>query len=154
MFLDVPAAIHEKLTTNDTIKKMAKMNNGKSPARCFGQDLMRGEHNVGERKTPPGLTWVGGGREYEDLDETSRKDFAAGQSGTSIFDPVLCELAYRWFCPAGGTVLDPFAGGSVRGVVASKVGLKYIGVELREEQVEANRVQGDKICAGDPFPPV
>jgi len=22
--------------------------------------------------------------------------------GTSIFDPVLCECAYRWFCPAGG----------------------------------------------------
>jgi len=39
-------------------------------------------------------------------------------------------------------------------VVASKVGLQYIGVELREEQVEANRVQGAKICAGDPSPPV
>lgn len=22
--------------------------------------------------------------------------------GTSIFDPVLCEVAYRWFCPEGG----------------------------------------------------
>ena len=42
------------------------------------------------------------------------------QSGTSIFDPVLCELAYRWFCPPGGTVLDPFAGGSVRGIVSSR----------------------------------
>lgn len=30
--------------------------------------------------------------------------------------PVLCELAYRWFCLAGGLVLDPFAGGSVRGI--------------------------------------
>ena len=27
-------------------------------------------------------------------------------SGTSIFDPVLCELAYRWFSPVGGLVLD------------------------------------------------
>lgn len=62
-------------------------------------------------------------------------------SGTSIFDPVLCELAYRWFCPKGGSVLDPFAGGSVRGVVASHVGLKYHGVELRQEQVDANQQQ-------------
>ena len=31
-------------------------------------------------------------------------------SGTSIFDPVLCEIAYRWFSPAGGLILDPFAG--------------------------------------------
>lgn len=72
-------------------------------------------------------------------------------TGTSIFDPVLCELAYRWFCPQGGTILDPFAGGSVRGIVASKLGRQYIGVELRAEQVDANRAQGDAICA-DPQP--
>lgn len=72
-------------------------------------------------------------------------------SGTSIFDPVLCELAYRWFCPPGGLVLDPFAGGSVRGVVASKLGRPYIGIELRAEQVAANMAQGDKLC-GVPSP--
>jgi hypothetical protein len=31
---------------------------------------------------------------------------------------VLCEIAYRWFSPPGGLILDPFAGGSVRGIVA------------------------------------
>jgi hypothetical protein len=72
---------------------------------------------------------------------------ASGQSGTSIFDPVLCELAYRWFAPQGGLVLDPFAGGSVRGVVASLLGLRYVGIDLRGEQVEANREQGAKLCA-------
>lgn len=70
-------------------------------------------------------------------------------SGTSIFDPVLCELVYRWFCPLAGTVLDPFAGGSVRGIVAAKLGLQYVGCELRQEQVEANRAQASEICAGD-----
>ncbi len=74
-------------------------------------------------------------------------------SGTSIFDPVLCELAYRWFSPEGGTVLDPFAGGSVRGIVAAKLGRQYIGHELREEQVAANRRQADEICADDALPP-
>lgn len=72
-------------------------------------------------------------------------------SGTSIFDPVLCELAYSWFCPPGGTILDPFAGGSVRGVVASRLGRQYVGVELREEQVAANKAQGDELCS-DPMP--
>ena len=71
-------------------------------------------------------------------------------SGTSIFDPVLCELAYRWFSPAGGTVLDPFAGGSVRGIVASHCGRQYIGMDLRAEQIEANRAQAD--VARDPQP--
>lgn len=72
-------------------------------------------------------------------------------NGTSIFDPVLCELAYRWFCPVGGLVIDPFAGGSVRGIVASRLGRRYIGVDLRPEQIEANRKQAAKICS-DPFP--
>jgi DNA modification methylase len=72
-------------------------------------------------------------------------------SGTSIFDPVLSELAYRWFCPPGGLVLDPFAGGSVRGIVASKLGRQYVGIELRPEQIAANRAQAEAIC-GDPMP--
>ena len=67
--------------------------------------------------------------------------FAERGGGTSIFDPVLCELAYRWFCPPAGLVLDPFAGGSVRGIVASRLGRPYIGVDLRPEQIAANRKQ-------------
>jgi DNA modification methylase len=66
---------------------------------------------------------------------------SSDQSGTSIFDPVLCELAYRWFCPQGGNILDPFAGGSVRGIVASHLGRAYHGCELRAEQVAANAAQ-------------
>lgn len=70
-------------------------------------------------------------------------------SGTSIFDPVLCELAYRWFCPPGGVVLDPFAGGSVRGIIASKLGHPYVGIDLSARQLEANRVQAATICADE-----
>lgn len=60
------------------------------------------------------------------------------QSGTSIFDPVLCELAYRWFCPPAGRILDPFAGGSVRGIVAARLGRHYTGIDLRADQIQAN----------------
>lgn len=62
-------------------------------------------------------------------------------SGTSVFDPVLCEALYSWFCHPGGVVLDPFAGGSVRGVVAALMGRRYFGCDLRAEQVEANVAQ-------------
>lgn len=72
-------------------------------------------------------------------------DGSQGESGTSIFDPVLCEVAYRWFCPTGGHVLDPFAGGSVRGIVAAKLGLQYTGVDLRGEQCRANEEQAQAI---------
>jgi DNA modification methylase len=85
--------------------------------------------------------------------EACKKGYASDSAelaGTSIFDPVLCELAYSWFCPKDGMVLDPFAGGSVRGIVASQLGRKYVGVELRAEQVAANKAQ-QEICSG-PIP--
>jgi len=119
------------------------------------------------------LTWVKGAR--ENLDDTSRKNLAAGrqpamgnlpinsvfapsedagneqsQTGTSIFDPVLCELAYKWFCPPGGSILDPFAGGSVRGIVAAILGYQYTGIDLRPEQVAANKQQADRILTRGP----
>jgi DNA modification methylase len=62
-------------------------------------------------------------------------------SDTSIFDPVLCELMYRWFCKDNGTIIDPFAGGSVRGIVANYLGYRYTGIEIRQEQVDSNREQ-------------
>lgn len=62
-------------------------------------------------------------------------------TGTSIFDPVLCELMYHWFCEPQGMILDPFAGGSVRGIVANYLSYKYTGLELRQEQVDNNREQ-------------
>ncbi len=68
------------------------------------------------------------------------------ESGTSIFDPVLCELAYRWFCPPGGSVLDPFAGGSVRGLMAAMLGRSYAGNDLSAEQVKANGEQADEFA--------
>jgi hypothetical protein len=65
---------------------------------------------------------------------------------TSVFDPVLCELVYRWFLPdakdgAPLRVLDPMCGGSVRGAVAAALGCDYTGVDLRQEQVDANVLQ-------------
>lgn len=57
---------------------------------------------------------------------------------TSVFDPVLCEIVYKWFCTTGGKIYDCFAGGSVRGIIASKLGYEYHGIDLRQEQIEAN----------------
>lgn len=82
--------------------------------------------------------------------ELGRKENLTGFKGlltkdgyTSIFDPVLCEAIYKWFGIPNGTVLDPFAGGSVRGIVAGWSGLEYFGNDLSAEQVEENRRQAD-----------
>ena len=65
--------------------------------------------------------------------------------GTSIFDPVLCELAYKWFNIPNGKILDCFAGGSVRGIVAAKLGYEYLGNDLRREQIEANKINAKEV---------
>ena len=72
--------------------------------------------------------------------------YAANCKNTvSVFDPVLCEMMYRWFGIPGGKIFDPFAGGSVRGVVAAALGYEYIGIDLRREQVEANEQNAEDI---------
>ena len=71
---------------------------------------------------------------------STAKIAAVGDAATA-FDPVLAELCYRWFCPPGGMVVDPFAGGSTRGIVAGLLGRRYHGIELRREQVYANEAQ-------------
>jgi len=60
----------------------------------------------------------------------------------SIFDPALCEVLYNWFCVDGKEILDPFAGGSVRGIVANYLGYNYTGIDIRQEQIDSNREQG------------
>ena len=64
-------------------------------------------------------------------------------SEVSIFDPVLCETMYTWFCMPHG---------SVRGIVASYKHMKYTGFDIRPEQVEANEKQ-KQICDGNEYAP-
>ncbi len=95
---------------------------------------------VGRKEDMAGASW--GAAWMEKHGDGSKRD----TNGTSVFDPLMCELAYRWFSPAGGQVVDPFAGGSVRGIVAGALGRHYWGCDLRPEQIAANQVQADDIA--------
>jgi DNA modification methylase len=98
-------------------------------------------------RTTGGNNCIGEWRHREtEQAESTQKMMAAGDG--VLFDPVLCELAYRWFCEEGGMVLDPFAGGSVRGIVAEMLNRRYYGIDLRQEQIEANKAQAAGICPG------
>ena len=117
------------------------------------QDYFRSENKARGFRTAAAIPGGGGGV-YGSGGEVggfvADGESIATASGTSVFDPVLCELAYKWFCPPGGQVLDPFCGGSVRGIVASLMGRRYFGVDLSAPQVAANRAQLD--IAAEPFP--
>jgi hypothetical protein len=90
-------------------------------------------------------------KEFEDnyLSDYIPKDSRLAYTDTgailSIFDPVLCEIAYKWFCPNNGVIFDPIAGGSVRGIIAGFLGYQYTGIDLRNEQIEANYKQKELI---------
>ena len=107
--------------------------------RTYGQDMLRGEYHGIDGTGSIGRRFRHGG--------AKEPTEAGGGGGTSIFDPVLCELAYAWFCPPGGLVLDPFAGGSVRGIVAAYMGRRYFGIDLSKAQLDANRAQAAHIAA-------
>lgn len=79
--------------------------------------------------------------EWDEILEYAKKRGLHIYKGASVFDPVICEVAYRWFVMDGGSILDPFAGGSVRGIVAGILGYNYLGIDLRADQVDANRQQ-------------
>jgi len=81
-----------------------------------------------------------GTKNYSNKEEYNDKE--STKLNTSIFDPALCEVLYHWFFPQNGTILDPFAGGSVRGIVANYLGYKYTGIDIRQEQIDSNREQG------------
>jgi DNA modification methylase len=55
----------------------------------------------------------------------------------SVFDPAVCTWIMNCFAPQHGMCFDPFAGGGTRAIIASKFGLAYLGVEIRNEECEA-----------------
>ena len=128
--------------TNERTNERLSPGRSRWPDSKIGKDgkFARKDLHMGTNKLAPGGTekntaWIG----------VDGGDGNEGATGTSIFDPTLCELVYRWFCFPRGRVLDPFAGGSVRGIVAALLGLFYTGVELSKGQIAANRKQAKEI---------
>lgn len=57
----------------------------------------------------------------------------------SVFPAPLCEwIILRYGGPTGGLILDAFAGGPPRAIVSALMGYKYIGYDIRQEQIDEN----------------
>ena len=57
----------------------------------------------------------------------------------AVMPEALAELCIRAGCPAGGVVLDPFAGSGTTGIVALRHQRNFIGTELNTEYCEMAR---------------
>ena len=71
---------------------------------------------------------------------------AATNNGVSLLDPVLAEIANKWFGLDNCNTFDCFAGDSVFGYVSDALGNTFTGIELRQEQTDLNnqRLKGSK----------
>ena len=87
---------------------------------------------------------------YRDI--SKKEGYNNKDNYVSVFDPAICEVLYHWFCKEAGKILDPFAGGSVRGIVANYLGYKYTGIDIRQEQIDSNREQAINILQVDNQP--
>jgi site-specific DNA-methyltransferase (adenine-specific) len=96
-----------------------------------GERRMGGEYPKGKLARPRDVfrVTVGGGHLGSKLAHLNEAPFPVG-----IVEPFIKTL-----CPPGGTVLDPFAGSSSTGDVASRHGRRYIGIDCRESQIELSK---------------
>lgn len=58
------------------------------------------------------------------------------KNNVSIFNPYLAKMILNAYCPKGAHIYDPFAGGGTRGIIATMMGRKYTGVEIRKNEVD------------------
>jgi hypothetical protein len=72
--------------------------------------------------------------------ETMRADHDSVYTSThSVFPAPLIEwVLLRYAGPTGSTIIDAFAGGPPRAVVAALMGYKYTGIEIRQAQINEN----------------
>ena len=98
------------------------------------------------------MTYKGAVKSFDYYRQKEGKVKESKEQGTSIFDPALCEVLYHWFVPENGEILNPFAGGSVRGIVANYLGYRYTGIDIRQEQIDSNREQALEILEANNQP--
>ena len=117
----------------------------KEPWRGHGKHESSSPHNgridggaqaaftVGVREYNPA------GRNRRTVWEIATEPFPGAHFAT--FPTALVEPCVLAGCPEGGVVLDPFAGSGTVGVVATRKGRSFIGLELKPEYCEMARAR-------------
>jgi DNA modification methylase len=139
----------------------------KSARYYFDQEAVREPHTMrpqrrpsGHKRRRPGLnmpehTWSGTARDEPGIDgnESGRNIRSVWTVATepfsdahfAVYPPALIVPCIKAGCPEGGTVLDPFVGSGTTGVVATRLGRSFVGVELSPKYaaMARNRIDGD-----------
>ena len=104
-------------------------------------------------KYPDGIGAIDGGtRTRNNIFESGLKEEGRNKRAVWSINPARCAEAHfatfpqelietpiRACCPEGGTVMDIFLGRGTTGILAKKLGLNFIGIELNPEYMEMAR---------------
>lgn len=75
---------------------------------------------------------------------TDDKSIYRGKVTATIFSPATAARLLNLYAPTSGTVFDPFAGGGTRAIMSALRGLSYVGVELRQAEVDATMARATR----------
>ena len=104
---------------------------------CLGCGKPKSKHksghnkNIGAGDTADYTPCNPKGKNPGDILRITSKPFKHAHFAT--FPPELPEFILKCSCPPGGRVLDPFMGAGTTAKVAEKLGLKWLGIEIKKE---------------------
>jgi DNA modification methylase len=109
---------------------------GKWQARKKKWNILIGDDGMEREGALFGVVPKAGTTEVDEKIKTMAK-------GVSILDASLAEILLSWFTNTGFRTYDPFAGDTVFGFVSGYMNRPFTGIELRQEQVDANQSRCD-----------
>lgn len=101
------------------------------PTPYAGDGPQLGRARTGRRRTYKGSE---AGRNPGDVWSIPTAPFSAAHF--AVYPPALAERCVLAGCKPGGTVLDPFSGSGTTGMVATKHGRKYVGIDLSRDYLD------------------
>jgi site-specific DNA-methyltransferase (adenine-specific)/site-specific DNA-methyltransferase (cytosine-N4-specific) len=103
---------------------------------------------IGAYPSPNVMRWMAGARPYHrgvarspDYAVFGTGDESAERAHSASYPVTFAAWMLNLVCPPGGLVCDPFSGSGTTGVAALRLGMGYVGIEKRAEDVAASVVR-------------
>lgn len=118
----------------------------KYPGKLHYKGIKKGQHSGNPLGKNPGDVWDIPNVKANHIEKTDHP---------CQFPVALVQRLVKALCPAGGMVLDPFAGSGSTGVAALVEGMQFIGVEMSDEYADiATRRCRSALNGQEPYRPL
>ncbi|WP_084541188.1 site-specific DNA-methyltransferase [Nocardioides alkalitolerans] len=117
----------------DAIRERAPVSVARAARRRLTAD--RSQEGIGAPNTlDPKQSVHGAGRNPGDVWNLPTTPFPGAHF--AVMTPALADRCIAAGCKPGGVVLDPFSGSGTTGMVATRRGLRYVGIDLSADYLD------------------